>query len=94
MKAPQMFAAWFMAKKLQPTAIIESGVWLGQGTWFFEQACPSAKIICIEPNDDRIQYRSKSAIYTQHDFRKIKWDEHVECETPKKSFSRLGTQNY
>ena len=81
MKAPQMFAAWFMAKKLQPTAIIESGVWLGQGTWFFEKACPSAKIICIEPNDDRIEYRSKSAIYTTHDFSQIKWEEHVECET-------------
>ena len=81
MKAPQMFAAWFMAKKLQPTAIIESGVWLGQGTWFFEQACPAAKLICIEPNIERVQYRSDKATYTQLDFSQISWKQAVDCET-------------
>lgn len=81
MKAPQMFAAWFMAKKLQPTAIIESGVFLGQGTWCFEKACPSAKIICIEPNMERVKYRSENAIYTIEDFSKIDWKKHVDCET-------------
>lgn len=81
MKAPQMFAAWFTAKKLQPTAIIESGVWYGQGTWFFEQACPEAKIFCIEPNLPRVKYQSKRAQYTQADFSFHKWSEYVDCET-------------
>ena len=29
MKAAQMFYAWFVVKELQPTTIIESGVWYG-----------------------------------------------------------------
>ena len=81
MKAPQMFAAWFMAKKLQPTAIIESGVWFGQGTWFLEQACPNAKIICIEPELERISYRSNTATYTKTDFSKIDWEKKLDCAT-------------
>jgi len=81
MKAPQMFAAWFMSRKLQPTSIIESGVWLGQGTWFFERACPSAKIICIEPNIQRIQYKTDDALYIQTDFSQVSWKDYVNCET-------------
>lgn len=74
MKAPQAFHAWYVAKKLKPPLIIESGVWYGQGTWFFEQACPAAKIICIEPDQARIMYRSDKALYVQHDFKNIEWN--------------------
>ena len=81
MKAPQMFSAWFMAKKLQPTSIIESGVWYGQGTWFFKQACPNAKLFCIDPRLDLIKYKDNDAIYTREDFSKIKWEDYVDCET-------------
>lgn len=80
MKAPQMFAAWFMAKKLQPKFIIESGVWLGQGTWFFEKASPDAQIICIDPNLSRISYKSSRAKYTEADFSKISWKDHIDCK--------------
>lgn len=79
MKAPQMFAAWFMARKLEPKFIIESGVWFGQGTWFFERACPSAQLICIDPNIQRIQYKSKKAQYTTEDFSKVDWKQHLSC---------------
>jgi len=75
MKAPQAFHAWFVAKKLNPELIIESGVWYGQGTWFFEQACPEAKIICIDPDQSRFKYVSKKAVYTTHDFNVIPWDQ-------------------
>jgi len=74
MKAPQAFYAWYIAKKLQPELIIESGVWYGQGTWFFEQACPNANIICIDPDQSRLKYKSKKATYTSHDFKNINWD--------------------
>jgi len=30
MLAPHMFFAWFALRALQPRAVIESGVWLGQ----------------------------------------------------------------
>jgi hypothetical protein len=32
MKAPHLFAVWFMMRKLAPELIVESGVWKGQGT--------------------------------------------------------------
>lgn len=75
MKAPQAFHAWFVAKKLNPELIIESGIWYGQGTWFFEQACPDAKIICIDPDQSRLKYKSDKALYTLYDFNRIAWDE-------------------
>ncbi len=68
-----MFLAWFVLQRLQPMAIIESGVWLGQGTWFFERACPDAKIYCIDVNLKRIRYRSCRAEYFDNDFSAIDW---------------------
>lgn len=38
MKAPHMFAVWFMTRKLSPDLIVESGIWRGQSTWLLEQA--------------------------------------------------------
>lgn len=73
MKAPQAFHAWYVAKKLNPKLIIESGIWYGQGTWFFEQACPEAQIICIDPDQSRLKYRSQKATYTNYDFNRIDW---------------------
>jgi hypothetical protein len=73
MLAPHMFLAWFVLQHLQPKAIVESGVWLGQGTWFFEQACPKARLYCIDPNLTRIQYRSPNATYFDRDFATIDW---------------------
>ena len=75
MKAPQMFYAWYTAKRLQPTAIIESGVWKGQGTWFFEQACPNAAIVCLDPYPQLMQYKSKFALYANADFSNISWSD-------------------
>ena len=76
MKAAQLFYAWFVAKKLQPTAIIESGVWYGQGTWVFEEAAPQAEIHCIDPVPHYTSekgYKSSSAIYYGNDFFNIDW---------------------
>ena len=39
MKAPHLFALWFIARKLAPDLIVESGVWKGQSTWLLENAC-------------------------------------------------------
>jgi hypothetical protein len=74
MKSPHMFSIWFALKALKPKAIIESGVWLGQGTWFFENACPEAQLYCIDLNIDRIQYRSGLAKYFDLDFSTIDWN--------------------
>lgn len=73
MKAPHMFAVWFMARALAPATIIESGVWRGQGTWLFEQACPDAEIIAIDINLARRQYISPRAEYLDTDFASQDW---------------------
>jgi hypothetical protein len=81
MCAPHMFGAWFMARKLQPQTIIESGVWYGQGTWFFEKAAPDARIFCIDPNLERIKYKSSKAQYIREDFSRVEWGTSIDCAT-------------
>lgn len=73
--AAQLFYSWFVAKKLQPKVIIESGVWKGQGTWAFEQACPDAQLVCLDPYPKYFDgYVSKKAIYLHQDFKTINWE--------------------
>lgn len=73
MRSPHMFLAWFLFRFLRPQVVIESGVWLGQGTWLIESACPDAQLHCIDPNLDQIQYRSTRAVYHNQDFNTIDW---------------------
>ncbi|MBF0110248.1 MAG: hypothetical protein HQL76_13850 [Magnetococcales bacterium] len=73
MGAPHMFAIWFILRRLKPRVIVESGVWHGLGTWFFEQACPEAELHCIDINLERIRYRSPRAVYHDRDFSEIDW---------------------
>lgn len=68
MKSPHMFPSWYIIKKLQPKFIIESGVWKGLGTWFFEKASPDSKIISIDPYPHYRVYTSPNVTYTTTDF--------------------------
>lgn len=73
MHSPHMFLFWFVLQHLKPKAIIESGVWRGQGTWFMERACPDAALYCIDIRPDFIYYRSKRATYFDRDFSMLDW---------------------
>jgi len=68
MKAPHAFASYFMLKTMQPKVIIESGVWKGQGTWLFEQACPQARIISLDIDFSNLIYKSPNVEYIEKDF--------------------------
>lgn len=81
MKAPHMFATWFMAQKLSPRLIVESGVFRGQSTWLFEVACPQARIISIDLNLDFRKYISPRVEYSDLDFTLHDWSEIVPQET-------------
>jgi len=81
MRSPHMYLVWFALQELKPKAIVESGVWLGQGTWFFEKACPYAKLYCIDLNLDIIRYRSSKAEYFDRDFSTIDWNHLAKDET-------------
>lgn len=68
MKAPHIFASWFILRKIQPSLIVESGVFKGQGTWLLENACPKARLICLDPRLDYREYQSSKAEYHSTDF--------------------------
>lgn len=70
-----MFATWFIVNQLRPKCIVESGVLKGQGTWLLEQSAPGAQLICIEPVQERIEYRAENAKYLVEDFSQHNWDE-------------------
>jgi hypothetical protein len=73
MKSGHMFPAWYVVKKLKPKYLIESGVWKGLGTWFFEQASPETKIISIDPAPHFRVYSSPNVTYQTLDFLKTDW---------------------
>src|SRR5262245_27643486 len=73
MKAPHMFAVWFMVRKLKPDLIVESGVWKGQGTWLLEQASAGAELFSIDIDLTRREYISERAIYFDRDFSMQDW---------------------
>lgn len=74
MNSAHLLPTWFLCKHLQPKYIIESGVWYGLGTWMFEQACPCAKIISLDPVPQHRRYTSKFVEYTTEDFSRKDWD--------------------
>lgn len=75
MLSPHLFWAWHVAKKMQPKNIIESGVFKGQGTWLFRQACPKAKIYSIDPILEQRVYIDENVTYFTQDFSTINWNE-------------------
>jgi hypothetical protein len=80
MKSPHMFPSWYIVKKLQPKFIIESGVWKGLGTWFFEQASPNSKIFSLDPYPHYRIYTSPNVTYLTNDFSTINFKEILDIE--------------
>ena len=75
MRSPQMFPVWFVAQLLEPSYIIESGVWKGQGTWFCEKASPRSEIHSIDVRLRSREYISERVTYHRWDFCYIDWSE-------------------
>lgn len=73
MRSPHLFPAWYIIRKISPKFIIESGVWKGLGTWFFEEACPSSEIFSIDPDLSPREYISPKVTYSTVDFTKQDW---------------------
>lgn len=80
MLSTHLFWTWYAMKHLNPSHIIESGVFKGQGTWILRKACPNAKIISIDPVLDRIEYLDDSATYFSQDFISIDWSNYVDIK--------------
>lgn len=73
MRSPHLFATWFMLKKIQPTYVVESGIWKGQSTWLIEQTLPNAKVFSIDLNLPVREYISDKVQYFNKDFSAIDW---------------------
>jgi len=73
MLSQHMFFTWFALQTLKPRAVVESGIWHGQGTWLIERTCPDADLYCIDINLERIEYRSPRAKYFYRDFSTLDW---------------------
>ena len=73
MKSAHMFAVWFIAKKLKPEFIVESGIFKGQSTWLLEVACPKARIVSIDLNLNARVYISNNVEYSSVDFSEHDW---------------------
>jgi len=87
--SPHLFYLWYMLKKLQPSVVIESGIWRGQSTWLIEQAVPDAVIHSFDIRHDLIEYHGKNVNYYNHDVTQCEvedwpedtfafWDDHVD----------------
>ncbi len=75
MRAPHLFAVWFIVKTISPELIVESGVWKGQSTWLLEKACPEARIVSIDLDLSNRQYISDKVEYSDRDFSEHDWSE-------------------
>jgi len=68
------FFLWYILKKINPSLVIESGVYQGLSTWTIERAAPNAKIIAIDPDFSPRIYHSTRASYITEDFANLKID--------------------
>ena len=66
---PHMFATYFILKKINPSFVIESGVFKGQSTWLIEKTLPNAKILSIDIDLNQRKYISKKVEYSDKDFK-------------------------
>ncbi|EFJ24064.1 hypothetical protein SELMODRAFT_102324 [Selaginella moellendorffii] len=79
------FGLWFLARRLQPEIIIESGVHRGHSTWILRQAMPNASIITLSPEHPRshesegpFYVDAKAFYFTEEnftDFASMDWDQ-------------------
>ncbi len=62
------FEIFVIARILNPSIVIESGVLQGFTTWVIEHALPGISLYCFDANFYRLNVRSKSAQYISHDW--------------------------
>ncbi len=80
MLSTHSFWTWYVFRKINPKNIIESGVFKGQGTWLFRQACPDANIFSIDPVLEKREYIDKDVTYFTEDFGLIDWDKYLDTK--------------
>lgn len=59
---------FIVAKTLQPTLVVESGVWKGQTSWLLRQACPDAEIHAFDISLKNLEYKDNTISHHEHDW--------------------------
>lgn len=67
------WATWFILDRLQPSVVVESGIFRGHSTWLIEQAVPHAQVYAFDINLSLRRYRSERVTYTERDFTEFDW---------------------
>jgi len=61
MRAPDMFSLYHCLRRVQPTLVIESGVWNGQSTKLIRKTLPRCRIVCLDPRPVPADCRDRDA---------------------------------
>ena len=69
MRFQHMFATYFILKKINPSFVIESGVFRGQSTWLIENTLPHTKVLSIDLDLSKREYISTKVKYSNVDFK-------------------------
>lgn len=96
-----LFWLFVITKWLNPSLIVESGVWRGQSTWLLRQAGPAAQFLAFDLNLKRLLYRDRSIIFHENDWMEtpvynpdpdrglIVFDDHVnQCRRLREAYER------
>ncbi|MEM9213309.1 MAG: hypothetical protein AAGD25_03090 [Cyanobacteria bacterium P01_F01_bin.150] len=62
------FWIFLVSKLLSPSLVIESGVWKGQTSWLFEQACPKAKIHGFDISLSQLVNTTQKVVFHEQDW--------------------------
>jgi hypothetical protein len=62
---------WCIARSIDPTRIIESGVFRGFTTWVLEDACPQAERYSCDISFDEVRWSSSTAVYHAKDWSQV-----------------------
>jgi hypothetical protein len=62
------FWIFFFTRALNPSLIVESGVWKGHTTWLLSQACPKADLYGFDKSLKHLEYNQLNAKFFEHDW--------------------------
>ena len=63
------FWMYLLARALNPSLIVESGVWKGHTTWLLSNACPKADLFGFDINLKKVEYNDLNAQLFEQDWK-------------------------
>jgi len=62
------FWIYLFSRMINPTLVVESGVWQGQTSWLLEQACPDATIHGFDIDLRNLEYKTGKVVFHEQDW--------------------------